>query len=404
MIGGNLLLYIDPGTGSLLVATLVGLISTLIFNLKYFKNRIQGVISGKRIKVDYDFSGQIVLFNEGRNYWNVFSPVINHFIAKQQPIIYLTADENDPGLNLNSPFVSTQFIGEMKQAVHFLARLKASVCVMTTPQLDVVSLKRSKHVLHYSYLQHSCVDIHAYKKFAFDYFDSFMCANAYQKASLRSLEQQRNLPAKTLLDTGCTYLDMYPKYDTTAGHVILVAPTWGDRSFLNQGIDQLIESLLASEFSVLFRPHPQSWISDRDIMQTITQKFDTHPNFTLDKSTDNATALSKAKAVICDSSSGLIFDASLIFKKKVIAVKFDWKDGGYESSDLETISCSEELVKELGQLITPKDFVHIAQLLKEQESVPDHTSIVEKYVYNFRQAAPVAADQIVQLHQKLSVL
>ena len=55
---------------------------------------------------------------------------------------------------------------------------------MTTPQLDVFALKRSKSVDHYCYVIHAPNNIHADKKFAFDYFYSVLCSSHAQIENL----------------------------------------------------------------------------------------------------------------------------------------------------------------------------------------------------------------------------
>jgi len=114
----------------------------------------------------------------------------------------LSADEEDEGLLLTNDCVETHYIGNIRQAIFVLNQLKAKVCVMTTPQLDVIALKRSKDVDHYCHIIHSPTDIHAYKKFAFDYFDSVLCSSEAQINNLKFLEYERNSLPKQLLRTG----------------------------------------------------------------------------------------------------------------------------------------------------------------------------------------------------------
>ena len=184
--------YIDPGTGSLIISALIGAILTFLFTLKGIFYKILSKFSIKASHLNNDFTGKLVFFNEGERYWNVFEPVLIELIKNEQPFIYLTADKNDSGLKLNSKVCEAHYCGSINQSILLLNQLKAKMCVMTTPQLDILTLKRSKYVTHYCYLFHSPVDIHYYKKFAFDRFDSILCVNDFHIDNLRRLENIRN--------------------------------------------------------------------------------------------------------------------------------------------------------------------------------------------------------------------
>ena len=72
----GILLYIDPGTGSMLIAVLGGALMTLLFSIRGFFYRLVYFLLGKKFKGVNDFSGQLVFYSEGSNYWNVFKPIL----------------------------------------------------------------------------------------------------------------------------------------------------------------------------------------------------------------------------------------------------------------------------------------------------------------------------------------
>ena len=81
----------------------------------------------------------------------------------------------------------------MNDALAFLNKLKAKLLVSTTPQLDIFSWKYTRNIRHYCYINHSPVDIHSYKKFAFDYYDSILCTSEFQITNLIELEKKRKV-------------------------------------------------------------------------------------------------------------------------------------------------------------------------------------------------------------------
>ncbi len=70
------LLYIDPGTGSMLFAALLGIFSTLFFVAQKYWVKAKFFIHGGRYRDKGDAGKKsIVIFGEDGRYWNVFNPV-----------------------------------------------------------------------------------------------------------------------------------------------------------------------------------------------------------------------------------------------------------------------------------------------------------------------------------------
>ena len=232
--------YIDPGTGSMLFAVLTGIISTLFFAGKTFFIKIKTMPFwfDKTKEKTVSERKNYVFYSEGRQYWNVFKPVVEEFIKRGIACYYYTSDEQDPGLLVDSEYVTSSFIGKGNKAYSKLNMLEADVCIMTTPGLDVYQLERSKGVKHYCHILHAVDDTTLYKLFSFDYFDSMLLTGEYQKESIRELEKKRNTRQKDLYVTGCTYLDVLSSKIKTMNSekntdkpVVLVSPSWGKTGF-----------------------------------------------------------------------------------------------------------------------------------------------------------------------------
>lgn len=392
--------YIDPGTGSLLASTIIGIGITLLFSLRgLLYKAINRISSGNKLQ-SYDFTGKIVFFNEGKNYWKVFKPVLQEFERHNHHFVYITADSDDPGIaELNPEICEVVVLKNIQHSIVVLNRIKANMVVMTTPQLDILHLKRSKHVKHYCHILHSPVDIHTYEKFAFDYFDSVLCSSTFQIENLRQLEQSRNSSPKELFETGCTYYDgsAAEKFE---GDSVLVAPTWGDKSFFLHNGDKLIESILEGGHKVIYRPHPQSWISDKELVNGISEKYASNPNFVIDNNPDNISSLRNSKVMICDFS-GVIYDYAFLQCKPVIAVDRQWKDGGYESSDILNQSSAVDLLEKVGMLIDEHLLPQINDILHEVSSRKVEKNTIDEHLFNFCCAGPVATEQIFSINRGL---
>ena len=67
--------YIDPGTGSMLFAILIGIIGALNYLLKTWLVKLRFILSGGK-KVEEDSEKlSLVIFADDKRYWNVLRPV-----------------------------------------------------------------------------------------------------------------------------------------------------------------------------------------------------------------------------------------------------------------------------------------------------------------------------------------
>ena len=92
--------YIDPGTGSLIISLISGLLITLAYTSKDLFYKFIYKFSSQKYISKSSFKGELVFFSEGQRYWNVFEPVLLKLIEEKQPFVFLTADENDKGQEL----------------------------------------------------------------------------------------------------------------------------------------------------------------------------------------------------------------------------------------------------------------------------------------------------------------
>ena len=238
----NYLLYIDPGTGSMLFSILIGAAATLFFLGKAAWIKVKLLFTAKKNGVstaaDSNFK-KYVVYNEGMQYWNVFKPVCEAFEKKEIELTYYTSVEKDPCFTQGYKFVKPEFIGEGNMAFVKLNMLSAGVVLMTTPGLQVYQLKRSKNVKHYAHVLHAPSDATMYRLFGIDYFDSVLLSGDYQKKDIQKLEIQRDINKKELAVVGCPYLDtLKEKIETIpaeADHqfTVLVSPSWGASALLS---------------------------------------------------------------------------------------------------------------------------------------------------------------------------
>ena len=337
------LLYIDPGTGSMLFSILIGTAATLFFLGKAVWLKIKLFFSAKKngaaaAGTDSSYK-KYVIYNEGLQYWNTFKPVCAEFEKRQLELTYYTSAEKDPCFEQNYKYVKPEFIGEGNLAFVKLNMLSAGIVLMTTPGLQVYQLKRSKRVKHYAHILHASSDATMYRLFGIDYFDSVLLSGEYQKADIRLLEEQRGIKEKELFVTGCPYLDTLKakmdKIEKEENHkfTVLVSPSWGSSALLSKYGEKLLDPLVASGWNIIVRPHPQSKKSEKEMLDRLTERYKDSKNLTWDYERDNIYSMKKSDIMISDFS-GIIYDYTFLCDKPVMYVNADLDLRPYDAYDL----------------------------------------------------------------------
>lgn len=401
------LLYLDPGTGSLLLYAIVGITTTVLFALRGFWYSMRSkLFLGKKGAVK-EMPG-LVFQSEGGKYWQVFQPVLKVLDKYDIKYGFVTPDKNDPVFTSGLKNVVAVCPGKELMTLSYMNRIKARIVVSTTPQLDVYMLKRSKHVGKYVHLFHAPADIGMYEMYAFDNYDVILCAGAYQKEALRSIEKNRHEKAKELLDTGCTYYDymleelkkLPQKQDE--GLTVLYAPAWGERSSVVKYGTAVIDRLAEAGIRVIFRPHPQMYVSDKETIAAVEEKIKGNSLIELDRNRTAAASMARSHAMVTDIS-GVIFDYVLLFEKPIFLVNAEYNLGGYDVIDIDGGKVWDvDKSKEITRIIKPEEIQNLVSIVKSEMGNSDVyrdkiRKIKDEEIYNFGHAGETAAAQLVEM-------
>jgi len=401
--------YIDPGTGSMLLYAIIGISAALLYAFKGYFYKLKSKITGKGYSLDSDLTEyDFVFYSEGKVYWNVFSPMLESLDKYGKKCIYLTSSSDDPGLSYKADNVKSKYIGEGVKAATYLNNVKADIVTMTTPQLDILTLKKSKKVKHYSYVFHAPTDIGIYGKFAFDNFDSILCVGNHQVVHIREFEEKRGTNPKKLFETGCTYYDVLLKKEQRTEKnqkpVILVAPTWGDNSLLAKFGFNILKPLLTEKYKIILRPHPQMYISQKKLIEEIKRESSNYSNLVWDDKPSGEDSMNESDILISDLS-GIIFDYSFVFKKPVISIDAPIIDTGLELEDMSQDKLWELNTRDkLGKLVKEENISNLPAYVEEllmlfgKENIEN---IIEESIYNFGKTGDVAAKQLIELKESL---
>ena len=349
--------YIDPGTGSMLFTILIGVLGAAFYSARMLFIKLRYRLGGGKVE-ELDKKIPLVIFSDGKQYWKVFSPICKELSSRGQEVVYYTMSEDDPVLTADLPGLKAEFIGDDNRAFTKLNFLKAHVVFSTTPGLDVYQWKRSKNVDFYVHIPHAPNDINLYRMFGLDYYDGVLLSGDYQIAQIREMEEIRQLPAKELMKVGIPYMDDMAARLESVGpapnheRTVLLAPSWGSSALFSVYGGKIIEKLLETGYHIIVRPHPQSFKSEKELMDKLMAAYPNSEKLEWNRDADNFEVLRRSDILISDFS-GVIFDFSLIYDKPVIYTdpNFDISvyDAWWMNSPIWTISVLPRLGAELTQ-------------------------------------------------------
>ncbi len=406
-----MLLYIDPGTGSMLFSVFIGIAAAGYFLIKAMWIKLKFIFSGKTRRVADTMKYSFVFYNEGIQYWNVFLPILREFEKRQISVQYYTSSESDPFFSMDWNYITGEFIGKGNKAFAKLNFLEADVCLMTTPGLDVYQLKRSKRVRHYAHILHAVDDATSYRLFGLDFFDSVLLSGEYQRKPIRELEERRGIPAKELPVVGCPYLDSFslklsklPILQNSC-FTVLISPSWGPSGILSRFGVQLLDTLSLSPFHIIIRPHPQSKKSEPELLKKLETKYEAFNNFEWDYNPENIISLSRADIMISDFS-GIIFDYAFLRDKPFLYLNQKFNMEIYDASDVSEEPWKFVFVREAGIELTENMIPSIISVI---QSASDSAELAEarkrgKYTawQHIGESGKYAADFLIEKQREVS--
>ncbi len=369
-----MLLYIDPGTGSMLFSILIGIVSTLVFFGRQLFLKIKFILSGGKAEKISSTKIPYVIFSDHKRYWNVFKPICDEFEKRGVDLVYWTASSDDPALSEKYEHVKTEFIGEGNKAFARLNMMNAGICLSTTPGLDVYQWKRSKTCDYYVHIRHDVEEPIGYRMFGCDFYDAILLTGEHQEYYIRKLEELRGQKSKECAITGCTYLDvMQTRYEklknkksgvevNSTKKIILLAPTWGASGILSKYGEDILNALVSTGYNIVVRPHPQSYTAEKEMIENLQNKFPETGNFKWNRDNDNFDILSKSDIMITDFS-GIIFDYTLIFDKPLIYADTSYNSAPYDSAWIKEPLWRFETLKKIGKKLEQKDFANMKNVI-----------------------------------------
>ena len=362
----SILLYIDPGTGSMLFSLVIGLVATAVFGLRALAIKLKFGL-GKKDTVSTD-TIPFVIFSDNKRYWNVFEGICQEFDRRGIDVVYYTLSQDDPVFSCGLGRIHPEFLGEGNKPYSRLNFLKADVVLSTTPGLDVYQWKRSRDVKCYVHIPHAVDDLTSYRMFGIDHYDAVLATGPIQEEGVRKIESLRpSIKKKEIVIVGSTYMDdlemkleAFGERTKNETPVILVAPSWGPSAILSRYGEKLLSSLEKTGFHIIVRPHPQSFTSEKSMLDPLMEKY---KDIEWNRDNDNFSVMERSDLIITDFS-GIIFDYALVFNRPVVYADTSFDPIVYDADWLDDEIWILRVLPKLGVKLEEKDFDIIKTVLE----------------------------------------
>lgn len=290
------------------------------------------------------------------------------------PVCYITSGENDPGLQYDHENYTAFLTDEGWVRNWLFENIDTDVMVMSMPDLGQYQLKRSHHPVHYIYVQHSLVSLHmAYRKGAFDHFDTIFCSGPYHMKEIRAMESMYGLQAKKLVEYGYSRLfRIMDEDDKRTPEVtgcnkpkhVLIAPSWGTQGLIETVGVEIVQLLLDGGFKLTLRPHPQTLKFSKNKIDIIRKRFGLNPLFTLEVDVASQDSLHKSDVMISDWS-GAALEYAFGLLKPVLYIDVPEKANNPEYKELGLAPFENWVRKEIGRILPLQELHRVNEMLAE---------------------------------------
>jgi YidC/Oxa1 family membrane protein insertase len=352
---------------------------------------------------------QLVFYSEGAGDWPHLGPIVDSLLAHHDVrLSYLTSDDADPGLSVEDPRLRAFNIGAGTARTILFARMDCRYFVMTLPDLGNLWLKRSVRPVHYVYAFHSMNSTHtSYRKGAFDNFDTILCVGPHHTEEIRKTEQVYGLPEKRLVEHGSVKLDTVLNEVARSGvqlrgepATILVAPTWGPSSLIEQprGPD-VLAALLKAGFRTILRLHPMTVRRLPKLVPELRRAFGAERGFTLEEDMGAVESWLRADVMVSDWS-GAATEYALALGRPVIYIDTPPKVMNPEWDRLGLSSFEASVRDRLGRVIAWDDLEMLGPAVAELRVWQSDVSLRDRLLFYVGQSATVAAEYLAALSHR----
>jgi len=206
----------------------------------------------------------------------------------------------------------------------------------------------------------------AYRKGAFDYFDTIFCAGPHHVKEIRAMEARYNLPQKNLVEHGYGRLDAIieeskkrtkKEKSVDAPKHVLIAPSWGPEGTIESGVgEKIVDQLMEQGCQVTLRPHPQTVKFAKDKINAILKKHGNHLLFSYEANVAGQDSLHESDFMISDWS-GAALDYAFGLNKPVLFVDVPRKVNNPDYEELGIEPFEADIREQIGAITDESHFL-----------------------------------------------
>ena len=359
----------------------------------------------------YNTPNKLVMFySEKSGFYNYFAEIIEYLLKRTKIVIhYVTGDPNDAVFQTDHPNLVPYYVSD-KNLGTFFAQLDVPLVVMTMPDLQTYHIKRSvvRRDIEYIYVFHALMSTTmAYRKAAFDHFDTIFCVGPYQVREIRETEQKYGLKPKNLIEHGYGQLDRLLKeheYLPESGSetpMVLIAPSHQPGNIMESCVGEIIDRLYDAGYKVVVRPHPQFVKRNPEFMPELERLYaeKTGERLVFETNFSSHKSIYSADLLITDWS-GTAFEFSYVTKRPTLFINTPMKVINPEFDTYENKPMEITFRNVCGISIDPGETEHIAEHAADVLSrSDDYRQIIEQFmkenVYNIGRSGQNGAKYIV---------
>jgi YidC/Oxa1 family membrane protein insertase len=246
-----------------------------------------------------------------------------------------------------------------------------------------------------------------YRPRAFDYYDTIFCAGPHHLQELRAQEAHYQLPPKHLVEHGYGRLDTILAQCESHPHAsdpnhVLIAPSWGKQGLIETVGDQVVSQLLAHQYRVTLRPHPQTMKFAKNKLQQIYKQHKNNPLFTLETNVGSVASLYQSAIMISDWS-GAALDYAFGLEKPVLFIDVPRKINNPDYLSLRLTPFEVLIRDKIGYIVSLDKINQLAESIHTVITQSDWQTrlgqLRNAHTFNVRSSNEVGAQALMELLQ-----
>jgi len=352
----------------------------------------------------------IIFYSEGNASWPHISNLLSELLKNKVEIIFLTSSNDDPGLKIKDKRCESFYIERGYVLNWLFNNHTGKLMILSTPDLNKFQLKRSRNKCHYIYTHHSLVSHHmAYRKGAFDNYDTILCAGPHHYREIRAIENKYNLTKKYLIKFGYALFDnikiiKYKDILTSRKNIhVVIAPSWGVNSIFEKIGIELVSLLIKEKFKITLRPHPETIRQNSKNYNNLKSQFSDNKLISFDEIPSSFKTFSTSTLLITDYS-GTSFEYAFGYLKPVLFIDLPKKINNNDFESIKHIPIEISSRSKIGKIIKTTNLSSVSHEIKNLLNIKYTLQLKKerkKYLYNYGKASKNGVGEIIKLFRDL---